>query len=439
MARKTTTKKTVKKSTVKKTITKKSSAKKSDLPAQSDVNIGLVGHVDHGKTTLTQQLSGKWTDTHSEELKRGITIRLGYADTIIRKDESLSEPECYTTKEKHPKTGNDTTPLRQISFVDAPGHESLMATMLSGATIMDGALLLVAANETCPQPQTQEHLMALELSGIKNVIIVQNKIDLVTEERAVRNYKEIKRFIKGTSFEDAPIIPISAEQGVNIDLLIDAIQKVVVTPKRNSDADAIFYVARSFDVNKPGSKPNKLIGGILGGSVVSGIFKVGDRLELRPGRVKEEANQLVAYSIFTTVTGLMSGGKSLDELHPGGSVSILTSLDSAIVKGDRLTGNLVGHPDALPPVWYDLKLKTTILERVVNVGEDIKIDPLRKGEPLMMNVNSAKTVGLITDLKKGIATCKLKIPICAAVGDKVTISRRMGNRFRLIGFGHIEK
>ncbi|MCF7799190.1 translation initiation factor IF-2 subunit gamma [Candidatus Woesearchaeota archaeon] len=406
---------------------------------QPEVNIGLVGHVDHGKTTLTEQLSGKWTDTHSEELKRGITIRLGYADTVIRKDPSLPEPQCYTTKEKHPVSGKATETVRKISFVDAPGHESLMATMLSGATIMDGALLLIAANETCPQAQTQEHLMALELSGIKNILVVQNKIDLVSQDRAMRNYNEIKKFLAGTSFEDAPIIPISAQHGVNMDVLLDAIQTYIPTPKRDKDAPAKFFVARSFDVNKPGNNPTKLIGGILGGSVVTGKFNVGDEIELRPGRIVEEQNKLVAKPLFATITGMMTGSESVKELLPGGSSSILTSLDAAIVKGDHLTGNAVGIPGTLPPVWYDLKLKTTLLERVVNVGEDVKIDPLRLQEPLLLNVNSAKTVGLIVELKKGVATCKLKLPIAAAVGEKVTISRRMGNRFRLIGFGVIQE
>ena len=420
-----------------KSTSKSKSSKKSDEFTQPVVNIGLVGHVDHGKTTLTQQLSGKWTDTHSEELKRGITIRLGYADTVLRKDPSLEAPKCYTTKEKHPVSGNDTDAVRKVSFVDAPGHESLMATMLSGATIMDGALLLVAANETCPQPQTQEHLMALELSGIKKVIVVQNKIDLVSQERAMRNYAEIKKLLKGTSFEEAPIIPISAQHGVNMDLLINAIEEVITTPDRDPKADPTFFVARSFDVNKPGTKTGKLVGGILGGSVQQGIFKEGEEIELRPGRLVEEQNKLVAKPLLTKIRGMVTGGENVKELSPGGSSSILTGLDPSVVKGDHLTGNVVGRPGTLPPVWYDLKLKTTILERIVNVGEDFKVDPLRKQEVLLLNVNSAKTVGMVADLGKGIASCKLRLPICAAVGDKVTISRRFGNRFRLIGYGII--
>ncbi|MBI1968297.1 translation initiation factor IF-2 subunit gamma, partial [Candidatus Woesearchaeota archaeon] len=203
---------------------KAETAAKRELPIQPELNIALVGHVDHGKTTVTERLSGKWTDTHSEELKKGITIRLGYADFTIAEC-----PACklLATKETCRKCNGATIPLRKISLVDAPGHESLMATMLSGAAIVDGALLLVAANEKCPQPQTKEHLMALQISGIKNVIIVQNKIDLVSEEEAMENYREIKQFLSTTDYKDAPIIPISARANVNVDMLLEAIQEYI--------------------------------------------------------------------------------------------------------------------------------------------------------------------------------------------------------------------
>ena len=104
---------------------------------QPEVNIGLVGHVDHGKTTLVQALSGQWTDQHSEEMKRGISIRLGYADATFRTCPDLEEPDRYTVEEECPG-GSASEPLRTVSFVDAPGHETLMATMLSGASLRDG-------------------------------------------------------------------------------------------------------------------------------------------------------------------------------------------------------------------------------------------------------------------------------------------------------------
>src|SRR5699024_8760558 len=215
---------------------------------QPEVNIGLVGHVDHGKTTLVEALSGSWTDQHSEEMKRGISIRLGYADATFRECPGLDAPERYTVSPTCPD-GTESAPLRTVSFVDAPGHETLMATMLSGASIMDGAVLVVSATETVPQAQTQEHLMALDIIGIDNIVIAQNKVDLVDGDRARRNYEEIQEFVAGTVAEDAPVVPVSAGQEANLDMLMQAIEEEIPTPERDPDSDARLHVARSFDIN----------------------------------------------------------------------------------------------------------------------------------------------------------------------------------------------
>ncbi len=404
---------------------------------QPEVNIGLVGHVDHGKTTLTEQLSGKWTDTHSEELKRGITIRLGYADSIIRKCPKCDDPDCWTTMKICPVHMVPTEPVRKISFVDAPGHESLMATMLAGTTIMDGALLLISANEKCPQPQTREHITALEIAGIKKVIVLQNKVDVVAKEDAVENYNQIKEFLASTAYADAPIIPISAKRGVNIDVLLKTIQEVIVTPKRDEKKDPEMFIARSFDINKPGSKAEKLQGGVLGGVVVRGKLKIGDKVEIRPGHTITKNNQITAEPIFTTIQSIISGGKKVEEILPGGSMALMTDLDPSIVNSDSLAGNVVGLPDKLPPIRGELKLKVTLLERVVGSDDDLLVNPIAKNEVLMLNVNSATTVGTVIKVHKDIVECKLKLPVCAQ-NSRVTISRRIGNRFRLIGYGLIE-
>lgn len=410
--------------------------KKQDS-VQPEVNIGLVGHVDHGKTTLTEKLSGKWTDTHSEEMKRGITIRLGYADSVFRKCKKCRGTQAYTVFEKCPKCKGETKVVRKVSFVDAPGHESLMATMLAGATIIDGALLLVAADERCPQPQTREHLMALEISGIKNVIVVQNKIDAVTEEQALKNHDQIKDFLKDTSFKDAPIIPISARLGINMDVLIETIEKQIPTPKRNPKSDPIMFVARSFDINKPGITPDKLVGGVLGGSLRQGVLRSGQEIEIKPGYKVIEKNQAVWKPLKTKIIGLKTGGTSTKEVGPGGSIGVLTSLDPSIVKSDQLTGSLVGLPGKLPEVWYKLELETHLLDRVVGAKDDLTVEPIKMSEALMLNVNSAATVGVVTELHKDTFKCVLKLPVCSEPGSRVTISRRIGNRFRLIGYGII--
>ena len=412
-----------------KNTSKKLASKDSNQP---EINLALVGHVDHGKTTLTERLSGKWTDTHSEELKKGITIRLGYADFTVYYDE---ENDFYTSKEKSIKSNKPAKFIRTISLVDAPGHESLMATMLSGAAIVDGALLLVAANEKCPQPQTKEHLMALQISGIKNVIIIQNKVDLVSHEEAIENYKQIKEFLSETEYKDAPIIPISARTNINIDVLIKAIQKYIPTPERDLKKDPIMLVARSFDINKPGIKPENLVGGVIGGTVKQGKFKVNDEIEIAPGYMVEEKNRKVWKPLKTKITAIFSGGSPVKEILPGGSMALATKLDPTIVKSDSLTGSLVGIPGKLPPIYNQISLDTHLLERVVGTKEETTVKPLAKNEMLMLNVNSAATVGVVVDPSKKNTTCVLRKPICANSGDRITISRRVGDRFRLIGYG----
>ena len=399
---------------------------------QPEINIGLVGHVDHGKTTLLERLSGVWADTHSEEIKRGITIRLGYANTSFY---YCRECKLYCVKELCKECNDKCELKRTVSFVDAPGHETLMATMLSGAAIMDGALLLIAANEKCPQPQTREHLMALEMIGVKNIVIVQNKIDLVTKEEALENYKEIKEFIKGTIAENSEIIPISAQHNININVIVRAIEENIKTPKRDETLKPLFYVARSFDVNKPGSKIDNLIGGVLGGALKQGILKIGNKILIRPGFREKDKWDLLT----TEIVGIMSGKTKIEYGKPGGSLALLTMLDPSLVKSDSLIGNVVSLEDNGGDVFYELKLKIKLLERVVGSKEELKVEDIKKNETLMLNVNSAATIGIVFDIKKDIINIKLRIPVCAEYNDRVTISRMIGSRWRLIGIGSIVK
>lgn len=413
--------------------------KPAETLAQPEISIGMVGHVDHGKTTLVKALTGKWTDTHSEELKRGITIRLGYADSIFYKCPKCQGDEAYGTTPDCRKCGGKAERLRTVSFVDAPGHESLMATMLCGSAIIDAALLLVSAAEQCPQPQTKEHLQALEIVGIKDIIVVQNKIDLVSEENARKNYEQIKAFLKGSRYENAPIVPISAMHGVNIDMLISTIESLFKTPNRDPSKSPIMLIARSFDINKPGAEVGKMVGGILGGSLKQGVLKDRDEIEIRPGRDVIEKNKTVWKPIFTTVSGMMTGSRKVSEVRPGGSIAIMTELDPSVVKSDKLVGAVVGLKGKLPPVWYGLNLETHLLKRVVGAKDKLVVEPLKPLEPLMLNVNSAATVGIVNELKRGSFRCTLKRPVCADIGARVTISRRIGNRWRLIGYGILKE
>ncbi len=404
------------------------------LPRPPEVNIGMVGHVDHGKSTLTKLLTGVKTDYFSEEIKRGISIKLGYADAPVYRC-----PEGFPTRYSNNASdcGKGAVLERVVSFVDSPGHESLMATMLSGAALMDGAIMVIAANEKCPKPQTREHLTALNFLGIKNIVIVQNKIDLVTEEKAVESYKEIKEFVKDTVAEDAPIIPMSALDNANLDSLLNAIEKTIPTRKFETDGNAMMYIARSFDVNKPGTKPEDLHGGVIGGSITSGKFKPNDEVEISPGIAVTKGGKKSWTPIHTQISSIISGSITLNEKGPGGLVGMGTKLDPFLTKGDSLVGMVVGLKGSLPKPVFKISLKTNILNKVVGSSEELNVERIIKGETLLLNVATAVTVALVTYSKGDVMEGDLRYPVIALPGQNVAISRKIQNRWRLIGSGTV--
>ncbi|MBS3091602.1 translation initiation factor IF-2 subunit gamma [Candidatus Pacearchaeota archaeon] len=402
----------------KKAISEKQTGKIEEIPT---VNIGIVGHIDHGKTTLLERLSGKWASLHSEELKRGITIKLGYADIILYKD-----GENYN-KEKG-------TPIRHVSFVDAPGHEMLMATMLSGAAIIDVAILVVAANEGI-KPQTIEHLMALQAKDIKNLIVVQNKIDLVDIAQAKKNFQEIKSLLKGR-FDNAPIIPVSAQQRINLDKIYKAIAEIKV-PDRNLSGNPIFLVARSFDINRPGTSPEKLHGTVLGGTLKQGKLKVGDEIEIKPGLLVKEANQYKYKNLRTKIVRLLNGTREMNELTPGGSMSIETELDMSIGKSDSLAGCVTSTVGKLPDIALSLNVKYKLFPEVYGLGAHIKVEPVKASELLMLSINTTMSSGVVKHIKNDTIEFSLKIPVIPFKGDSLGIARNMNGHWRLIGYGEI--
>jgi translation initiation factor 2 subunit 3 len=404
---------------------------------QPEVNVGTLGHVDNGKSTLVQALTGIWTARHSEELRRGITIRIGYADAFIYKCPKCRTPNNYTVQPKCPNCGTETKFQRAISFVDCPGHHSLMVTMLSGSALMDGALFVLASNAKCPQAQDREHLLAAQSVGIKNLIVVQNKIDVVTKERAMENYNEIKAFVKGTIAEDAPIVPISAQHGTNIDVLLHEIQQRIPTPKRDLAAPSKMYVLRSFEVNKPGTDVDDILGGVIGGSIVQGKFRLGDQIEIKPGIPVHEGGKTKYERLVTTVRSLNMSKGQVEEATSGGLVGIGTDLDPSLTKSDGLVGSVAGKIDTLPPSLEKVTLDVKLFEKVVGTELAVPVDRIRTNEPLVLNVGTTVTSGIVTSARESLAEIGLKKPVCSEVGSKVAISRRIAESWRLIGFGSL--
>jgi translation initiation factor 2 subunit 3 len=394
------------------------------------LNIGVVGHVDHGKSTLVKALTGVWTARHSEEIKRGMTIKLGFANASFFHCENC---DYYSNSSKCPNCGGETKFIRAVSFVDSPGHEVLMARMLSGAAVMDGAMLVIAANEPTPQPQTREHFAALDVIGVKNLVIVQNKVDVVTPERAKQNYKEIKQMVAGTWAEKAPVIPVSALRGANLSELIRTLIECIPVPKKDPTAQMKMYVIRSFDINKPGTSPREFRGGVVGGSIVSGVLRIGDEIEILPG-YKVDGKQ-VYEPLTATVEGLKSEDFELQAADPGGLIGVQTDLDPSVTKADSLVGSFAGKPGTLPKPTTELTIEAHVFQRVIGTKEMATLEPLKTGEQIVVAVGPAITSGIVKIYKKNHLDVKLGRPVVTETGARIAFARKVQDKWRLTGYG----
>ena len=292
---------------------------------------------------------------------------------------------------------------------------------------------MVAANEKVPQPQTREHLLALQVLGIRQIVIVQNKVDLTDSEKAVENYNQINDFVSGTVASDAPVIPISAQHKLNIDALIEAIENSIKTPPRAMNKEAIMHVLRSFDINKPGLPLEQVKGGVIGGALIQGELSVGDEIEIRPGFVDEKRSKYEP--IHSIISTLGTGAGLVEKVRPGGLVAIGTKLDPTYIKSDSLIGSVVGKPDTLPDDVEDISIDVKLFDTAVGTQEMVKVEPIKTKESLRLNVGTAATLGAVTGSKDNQVEVKLRKPLCLLPKSRVAISRRIADRWRLIGAG----
>eukprot|EP00045_Choanoeca_perplexa_P006142 m.52184 g.52184 ORF g.52184 m.52184 type:complete len:456 (+) comp13485_c0_seq2:123-1490(+) len=422
------------------------------ISRQATINIGTIGHVAHGKSTLVKSISGIHTVRFKNELERNITIKLGYANAKIYRC-----PACETlTKFKSYGSSHPDSPpcdvceatlvlQRHVSFVDCPGHDILMATMLNGAAVMDAALLLIAGNETCPQPQTSEHLAAIEIMKLKHILILQNKIDLVKEAEANDQYQQILSFVKGTIAESAPVVPISAQLRYNIEVINEYICTQIPVPQRNFLSPPRLIVIRSFDVNKPGCEVDDLQGGVAGGSILQGVLQKGQEIEVRPGIVsKDEGGKLKCTPIRSRVLSLKAEKNELEYAVPGGLIGVGTLIDPTLCRADRLVGQVLGGVGALPDVYTEMEISYYLLKRLLGVRTDgdkkaARVQKLSKNEVLMVNIGSLSTGGRVLAVKADLAKIALTQPVCTEAGERIALSRRVEKHWRLIGWGQIRK
>jgi len=417
---------------------------------QASVNIGTIGHVAHGKSTIVRALTGIQTVRFKNELERNITIKLGYANFKIFKCKNFHcpVPGCLrstgSTRNINPfceQCHTEMILLKHFSFIDCPGHEILMATMLNGTSIMDGALLVIAANETCPKPQTSEHLAAVEIMNLKNLLILQNKVDLVSEEIAIKNYDEILTFTKKTLYEKASIIPVSAQRKINSDILINFLSTEFSSPFRYFKKSPYLLIIRSFDINKPGCNVEDLQGGVLGGSIIKGVLCVGEKIEIRPGiTTKTKKGEILCLPIKTVICSLSAEKNSLKYAIPGGLIGIGTKIDPTLTQGDRLSGQILGKINSLPGIFVNVFVFYKLFKRLLGVTHcDQHINSIKINEILMVNIGSSSSGGKVLKKKENVLELILTSPICCNLESKIAISRKIEKHWRLIGWGIIKK
>lgn len=380
--------------------------------------LGTLGHVSHGKSTLVEKITGIKPQRHSTEKIRNITIKLGYANF-----------DLCTCSGVYGRCGCKQSKItKRFSFVDCPGHECLMTVMLNGAAVMDAALFIIAANQSVPQPQTREHLAAAEMMNLKNIIVCQTKIDLVNKEQAEQNYQDIKKFLKNTIAENAPIIPISSIGKINnIDTLLKLLS-ILPNPKKDISAPPLFRILRSFDINKPGIDYSLLKGGVIGGTLIRGKINIGDGLKLFPG--------VNGVPIVTSVTSLQSEKEKLNMALPGGLIAVGTRLDPCITKADKLVGQILVGEDEDVKLVDKMTFTAHIMRRTEGLQDKTKIK-LSLNDTLSIHLGTSSVQCRVEsfDTSTKMMTVKLGKPCCILGIDKVSLSKKIDKSHRLIGMG----
>lgn len=385
---------------------------------QATINIGTAGTVSNGKSTTVRAVTGIRTQRHKKEIEKNLTINLGYANVKIFQDMKtgfLSVAKSNVNEMVHPVTGDEMKLVRHISYVDTPGHNSYVATMISGTSLMDSALLIIAANEPkVPTQQCYEHLLALNRAGVSNILVLQNKMDLVSKKEAVDNLNKIREFIAGSPIEDSVILPISAQFGTNIDQVVKYLRHGVGEPMRKLNEPVRITIVRSFDVNKPNCKYTDLIGGVIGGSLTQGVLFVGDWIEIRPGVKMPDGK---CHPLLAKVVSLYSEKNKMEYAIPGGLIAIGLDIDAGLTRNNVLVGSVAGQPGTLPPVYDKMLIKYAKLRR------DVKLDKIKAGDKIVLSANSAVINAVVEKADKKRVLLKAERVICGDVGMSVALLR----------------
>jgi translation initiation factor 2 subunit 3 len=401
------------------------------IQCQPIINIGCLGSVSDGKSTLVAKLSGIKTQRHSDELKRNITINQGYGNLKIYSD----GVDYYTTDSF--ENMDDYKLVNHISFVDCPGHQELIQTMLSSIVLMDGAIIVVAVsnNQSLSQkPQLIQHLAAAKLGKINKIIVCMNKIDLVTKEVLKERKIELDKMLADYDIKPYAIIPTCFNKKINMKYVIKAIVELFnpeeyITKVTNNP---IFRISRSFDINKPGTEWNKVMGGVIGGSLFNGKLAINDQIEIRPGQItKNKDGKFTCKPIITTILSIKTDTTDLNEIIPGGLTGIRTDLDPYYCKHNGLAGQIVGKVNCyLPEIYYEITLNITIIT-LFGFEWSPKINDL-----IMLQIGTKMSESKLIKINNQHYTFVLTKPTCIMDNEHIILCYNINKILKIVGEGY---
>jgi translation initiation factor 2 subunit 3 len=404
---------------------------------QPIVNIGMLGSVSDGKSTTVYSLTGVKTQRHSNELKRNITIKPGYANLKIYKTEGDNKTSQYNN------TSGEL--VHHISFIDCPGHYQLIVTMMSCIKLMDGIILVVSAAEPLDsKPQLIQHIMAIKMSGLKNIIVLLNKLDLVKKPVAQKRFSELVELLKKYDIEPKVIIPVCMNHGIGVDLLLENIMKYMGPDKHKITSNPLFLVSRSFDINKVNTNYMDIEGGVMGGSLISGQFKVGDCIEIRPGVVGRKPDGTLSHKPhITTIKSLKSDTTELTTINPGGLIGIGTDIDPFYCKNDNMIGNVIGLKDCLPEVYYNITLKYNIVNFSTNESNILDKPDYISNMSLIVIIGTNSLDGKVTKIENECISLDLSKPVCIDKTDMIILCDKSSSinssneSFNIVAYGYL--
>lgn len=392
---------------------------------QPTINIGMIGSVSNGKSSLVEVLTKAKTQRYSSEKKTNKTIHLGYANAKIFKCSSCEPPECYQSFPSSVKSvscdvcNKSLKLVRHISFVDCPGHNMLMATMLNGTCVMDSTVLVESLNsKTVPAQQTVEHLKVAKIVGLHNKIVCVNKLDLVKKDVAKNRISQLKEYLdtEDTVAKDSLIVPTVGNYGFNKDVLCEYLCTEVPEPVRDLESPIEMIAIRSFNVNRT-EKVADLVGGVIGGSIMKGVLKIGDDIMILPGIVTYKDDIWSYIPLRSKVVSISTERTKLAQAIPGGLIGVQLDIDPGLTEKNRLVGSVLTAPETEYKVYHTLYI---IFESVL---ESIK---LKKGDKLVVNYNASNIKCTVARVKKNKLQLNLDKPICViSIKDKIyaTLSR----------------